>query len=89
METPSFVTIENLTRTECVTGCVNSNGDAELVSLRFHCKEGFLDRCGECYQISVMACVMSGLLENAEIDPADLCVNDDFMRLELKSCELE
>ena len=28
-----------------------------------------------------MACVMSGLVENAEIDPADLCVNDAGMRL--------
>ena len=26
-----------------------------------------------------MACVMSGLVENAEIDPADLCVNDAGM----------
>ena len=78
---PIVVTIENLTRSECVTGCVHSDGDAELVSLRFHCKEGFLDRCGECNQISMMACVMSRLLGNAEIDPADLCVNDAGMRV--------
>ena len=30
---------------ECIDGCVNCNVDSELVPLRFHCKEGFLDRC--------------------------------------------
>ena len=47
------------------------NGDAH-VPQQFHCKDGFLDRCGECEQIFMLPCVMYSLLGNAEIDLVDL-----------------
>ena len=49
----SFGTIENPTLVSAilndeVVGYDGDNGEAEHVPQHFHCKEGFLDRCGEC-----------------------------------------
>ena len=54
----SFGTIENPTLVSAilndgVVGC-GGNGEAEHVPQQFHCKEGFLDRCGECEQIFML-----------------------------------
>ena len=58
----SFGTIENPTLAsavinERVVGCGGGNDDAEHVPQQFHGKERFLDRCGECDQIFMLACV--------------------------------
>ena len=85
----SFGTIENPTLVSAVlngrvVGCDGGNGEAERVSQQFDCKEGFLDRCGECEQIFMLACVMHRLLANARIDLVDLDVNEAGMRLSLR-----
>ena len=85
----SFGTIENPTLvstilSDGVVGYDGGNGEAEHVPQQFHCKEGFLDRCGECEQIFMLACVMYGLHGNAEIDLVDLDVNEAGMRLSLR-----
>ena len=66
----SFGTIENptlvsVTLNDGVVGCGGGNGEAEHVPQQFHCKERFLDRCGECEQIFMLPCVMYSLLGNA------------------------
>ena len=76
----SFGTIENPTLVsavihERVVGCGGGNGDAEHVPQQFHDKEGFLDRCGECEPIFMLACVMYGLLGNTGIDLFDLALD--------------
>ena len=76
----SFGTIENPSVVSAilndgVVGCGGGIGEAEHVPQQFHCKEGFLDRCGECEQIFMLACVMYGLLGNAWIDLVDLDIN--------------
>ena len=78
----SFGTIENPTLVSAilndgVVGCGGGNGEAEHVPQQFHCKEGFLDRCGACGQIFMLPCVMCSLLGNAGIDLVDL----DIMKL--------
>ena len=67
-----------------VVGFGGGSGEAEHVPQQFHCKEGFLDRCGECEQIFMLACVMYELLGNAGIDLVDLDVNEAGMRLSLR-----
>ena len=62
----SFGTIENPTLVSAilddgVVGCGGGTGDAERVPQQFHGKEGFLDRCGECEQIFMLAHVTHGL----------------------------
>ena len=86
----SFGTIENPTLVSAVTnervaGCRGGNGEAEHVPLQLHGKEGFLDRCGACDQIFLLACVMYGLLGSAGIDFVDLDVNEAGMRLSSRS----
>ena len=90
----SFGTIESPTLVSAilndgVVGCGGGNGEAEHVPQQFHCKEGFLDRCGECDQIFILACVMYGLLGNAGIDLVDLEVNEAGMRLSSGIASLE
>ena len=85
----SFGTVENPTLVSAilndgVVGCGCGNGEAEHVPQWFNCKEGFLDRCGECEQIFMLACVMYGLRGNAEIDLVDLEINEAGMRLSLR-----
>ena len=85
----SFNTIENTTLVSAilnvrVVGCGNGNGDAEHVPQHFHDKERFLDRCGECDQISVLVGVRHGLLGNAGVDHVDLDVNETGMRPSLR-----
>ena len=85
----SFGTIEHPTLVSAVIndraiGCGGGNDEAEHVSQQFHGKEGFLDRCGECDQIFVLACVMYGLLGNAGIDLVDLDINEAGWRLSLR-----
>ena len=77
-------TIENPTLVSAVlnarvVGYGGGNGDAEHVPLQFHYMEGFLDRCGECGRIFMLACVMYGLHSNAGSDPVDLNVNEAGM----------
>ena len=67
-----------------VVGCVGGTGDAERGPQLFHCKEGFLERCGECEQIFMLACAMNGLLGNSGIDLFDLDLNEAGMRLSLR-----
>ena len=67
-----------------VVGCGGGNGKAEHVAQQFHCKEGFLDRCGECEQIFMWLCMMYGLLGIAGIDLVDLDDNEAGMRLSLR-----
>ena len=67
-----------------VVGCGGGNGDAEHVPQQFHCKEGFLDRCGECEQIFMLLCVRCSLLGNAGIDLVGLDINEVGMRLSLR-----
>ena len=86
----SFGTIGNPTLVSAIlndgiVGCGGGNGEAEHVPQQFHCKEGFLDSCGECEQIFMLACVMCGLLGNAGIELFDLDVNEAGMRLSLRS----
>ena len=50
----SFGIIESSTLVSAIVG----NGEAEDLPQQFHCKEGFLDRCGECEQIFMLPCVM-------------------------------
>ena len=64
-----------------VVGYECGNGEAEHVPQQCHCKEGFLDRCGECEQIFMLPCVMYSLLGNAGIDLVDLDINEAGMRL--------
>ena len=64
-----------------VVGHGGGSGEAEHVPQQFHCTEGFLDRCGECEQIFMLACVMYGVLGNCGIDLVDLDVNEAGMRL--------
>ena len=85
----SFGTIESPTLVSAilndgVVGCGGGNGKAEHVPQQFHCKEGSLDRCGECEQIFMLPCVMYRLLGNARIDLVDLNVNEAGMRLSLR-----
>ena len=85
----SFGTIESPTLVSAilidgVVGCGSGNGDAEHVPQQFHCKKGFLDRCGECEQIFMLARVMCSLLGNAGIGLVDLDVNEAGMRLSLR-----
>ena len=62
----------------------SGNGEAEHVPQQFHCKEGFLDRCGECEQILMFPCVTYSLLGNAGIDLVDLDINEAGMTLSLR-----
>ena len=78
----SFGTIGNPTLVSVIlngrfVGCGSGNGDAEHV----HGEEGFLDRCGECDRIFVLAFEMCGLLRNTGINLVDLDVNEAGMRL--------
>ena len=73
----SFGTIESPTLVSAilndgVVACGGGSGEAEHVPQQFHCKEGFLDKCGECEQIFMLACVMYGPLGNPGIDLVDL-----------------
>ena len=84
--TGPFGTIENPTLVSSilddgVVGCGGGIGEAEHVPQQFHCKEGFLDRCGECEQIFMLPCVMYSLLGNAGIDLVGLDINEAGMRL--------
>ena len=81
----SFGTIGNPTLVSVIlnerfVGCGSGNGDAEHVPQQFHCKEGFLDKRGECEQIFML----SSLLGNAEIDLVDLDINEAGMSLSLR-----
>ena len=83
----SFGTIVNPTLESAilnggVVGHDDGSGEAQHVPRQFHCKEGFLDRCGECEQIFMLACVMYGLLGNAGIDRS-------WHETELENYELE
>ena len=85
----SFGTIENPTMVSTilndgVVGCGGGNREAEHMPQQFHGKGGFLDRCGECEQIFMLACVMDGLHGYAGIDLFDLDVNEAGMRLSLR-----
>ena len=84
----SFVTIGSTTLVSAilndgVVGYGGGNGDAH-VPQQSHCKDGFLDSCGECEQIFMLPCVMYSLLGKAEIDLVDLDINDAGMRLSLR-----
>ena len=59
-------TLVSVILNERFVGCGSGNGDAEHVPQQFHCKEGFLDRCGECEQIFMLPCVMYSLFSNAD-----------------------
>ena len=92
----SFGTIENQTLVSAilnvgVVGYGGSNGEAEHVSQQFHCKEGFLDRCGECEQIFMLACVTYSLLGNAAMGdrPCGSVCQRSWHETELEKHELE
>merc|ERR1719454_972641 len=78
-----FGTIENpvlipAIHTERIVGCSGGTGDNEHIPLWFRCREGFLDRCGECDQIFMLVRVMYEVPDDVDINPIDPDVNDVF-----------
>lgn len=62
-----------------VVGCTGGTGDNEHVPLWFHCREGFLYRCGECDQIFMLVRITYEMMkENPDIQLPDPDVNDVF-----------
>jgi len=80
-----FGTIENPVIVPSITNdrvvaCTGGVGDDEHAALWFHCREGFLYRCGECDQIFMLARVTYEFLgkDSADLDPVDPEVSDVF-----------
>lgn len=80
-----FGTIENPVIVPSITNdrvvaCTGGVGDDEHACLWFHCREGFLYRCGECDQIFMLARVSYEFLgkDSADLDPVDPEVSDVF-----------
>jgi len=80
-----FGTIENPVIVPSITNdrviaCTGGVGDDEHAAMWFHCREGFLYRCGECDQIFMLARVSYEFLgkDSADLDPVDPEVSDVF-----------